>query len=140
MEMRETISMKTSETIQTKFQKHLDETLERVVKPYEARYAESQELLDELHDELIDEWVAGRFLHNPGFVESCGKYRMSELLEDMDEDRGYILDDYLWDLLQEEADAWCVYLDDQTGYEDSLREAWEEQQFENRIADHWLHG
>lgn len=138
--MRETISMKTSEAIQTKFQKHLDETLERVVKPYEARYAESEELLSQLHDELIDEWVAGRFLHNPGFIQAYGEKRMSELLKDMDEDRGYILDDYLWDLLQEEADAWCVYLDDQAGYEDSLREAWEEQQFENRIADHWLHG
>lgn len=138
--MRETISMKTSETIQTAFQKHLDETLERIVSPYEARYAESEELLSQLHDELIDDWTAGRFLQNPEFIQAYGTRRMAELLKDMDEDRGYILDDYLWDLLQEEADAWCVYLDDQAGYEDSLREAWEEQEFENRLADHWLHG
>lgn len=138
--MRETISMKTSEAIQTAFQKHLDETFERIVSPYEARYAESEELLSQLHDELIDDWTAGRFLHNPEFIQAYGTHRMAELLKDMDEDRGYILDDYLWDLLQEEADAWCVYLDDQAGYEDYLREAWEEQEYENRIADHWLHG
>lgn len=138
--MRETISMKTSETIRTKFRDHVDSVLDQVVKPYEARYAESEELLNQLHDELIDEWVEGRFLQDPRLIQSCGTHRMSELFEDMKEDRGYLLDDYLWDLLQEEADAWCVYLDDQAGYEDSLREAWEEQEFENRIADQWLHG
>lgn len=138
--MRETISMKTSATIQTGFREHVDKTLEQVVKPYEAQYAESEELLDQLHDELIDDWTAGRFLQDPGFIQAYGTHRMSELLEDMDEDRGYVLDDYLWDLLQEEADGWGVYLDDQAGYEDSLRAAWEEQEFENRIADQWLHG
>ena len=138
--MRETISMKTSTAIQTKFREHLDKTLEQVVKPYEAQYAESENLLSQLHDELIDEWTAGRFLQDPEFIQAYGTHRMSELLKDMDDDHGYLLDDYLWDLLQEEADAWCVYLDDQAGYEDSLREAWEEQQFENRIADQWLHG
>ena len=138
--MRETISMKTSGTIQTKFREHVDKTLEQAVKPYEAQYAESENLLSELHDELIDEWTAGRFLQDPGFIQAYGTHRMAELFEDMDENHGDILDEYLWDLLQEEADAWCVYLDDQTGYEDYLREAWEEQEFENRIADHWLHG
>lgn len=138
--MRETISMKTSTTIQTGFRKHLDSVLDQVVKPYEARYAESEQLLSELHDGLVDDWTAGRFLQDPEFIQAYGTRRMSELLEDMDEDHGDILDDYLWDLLQEEADAWCVYLDDQAGYEDSLREAWEEQEFENRIADQWLHG
>ena len=138
--MRETINVKTSATIQTGFRKHVDSVLDQVVKPHEAQYAEHEELLSELHDELIDDWTAGRFLQDHGFVESCGKHRMSELFEDMDEERGYLLDDYLWDLLQEEADAWCVYLDDQAGYEDSLREAWEEQEYENRIADQWLHG
>ena len=138
--MRETINVKTSEAIQTGFRKHVDKILEQVVSPHEAQYAEHEELLSELHDELIDDWTAGRFLQDPEFIQAYGTRRMAELLKDMDEDRGYLLDDYLWDLLQEEADAWCVYLDDQTGYEDYLREAWEEQEYENRIADQWLHG